>query len=156
MKRLKADQFADQWALLTAGQKEHFNMMTISLGGMGTLWNKPVVTVYVKPCRYTYEFMEKNDYFVVSFFGGTHKEDLNILGTHSGRHEDKLSLTSLTPIEINHGMTYQEAIQTIICKKIYEQDLNLNQIPVEAMNGYYRNEPVHRMFIGEIIEIIEK
>ena len=79
MKRLKADQFADQWALLTAGQKEHFNMMTISWGGMGTLWNKPVVTVYVKPCRYTYEFMEKNDYFVVSFFGGTHKEDLNIL-----------------------------------------------------------------------------
>ena len=65
-------------------------------------------------------------------------------------------MTSLTPIEINHGMTYQEATQTIICKKIYEQDLNLNQIPVEAMNGYYRNEPVHRMFIGEIIEIIEK
>ena len=59
MKRLKADQFADQWALLTAGQKEHFNMMTISWGGMGTLWNKPVVTVYVKPFRYTYEFMEK-------------------------------------------------------------------------------------------------
>ena len=36
------------WALLTAGSAEKFNTMTISWGGLGTLWNKPVVTVYVK------------------------------------------------------------------------------------------------------------
>jgi len=42
--------------------------MTISWDELGTLWNKSVTTVYVKPCRYTYNFMEENDYFVLSFF----------------------------------------------------------------------------------------
>ena len=41
-----------EWAVLTAGEKEKFNAMTISWGGLGTIWNKPVVTVYVKPIRY--------------------------------------------------------------------------------------------------------
>ena len=54
--------FDKKWALLTAGDKESFNTMTVSWGGMGTLWGKPVVTVYVKLCRYTYGFMnEKSD-----------------------------------------------------------------------------------------------
>ena len=60
-------QFDKKWALLCAGTKEKHNTMTISWGGMGTLWSKPVVTVYVKPCRYTYGFMNENDYFTVSF-----------------------------------------------------------------------------------------
>ena len=60
-------QFDKKWALLCAGTKEKHNTMTISWGGMGTLWSKPVVTVYVKPCRYTYGFMNDNDYFTVSF-----------------------------------------------------------------------------------------
>lgn len=32
--------FNNQWALLTAGDETNFNTMTISWGGMGTLWNK--------------------------------------------------------------------------------------------------------------------
>lgn len=156
MERLKANQFDEQWALLTAGPKDHFNTMTISWGGMGTLWSKPVITVYVKPCRYTYEFMENNDYFVVSFFGGQYKKDLGILGSRSGRDGDKLSLTSLTPVEIEHGMTYKEATQTIVCRKIYEQDLDKQKIPQEAIDRYYSDEPVHKMYVGEVINIIEK
>ena len=39
------------WALLSAGQKGSFNMMTVSWGGLGTLWYKPVTTVYVRPQR---------------------------------------------------------------------------------------------------------
>ena len=61
-------QFDKKWALLCAGTKEKHNTMTISWGGMGTLWSKPVVTVYVKPCRYTYGFMNDNEYFTVSFY----------------------------------------------------------------------------------------
>ena len=37
--------FADKWALVTAGVIDDFNTMTISWGGMGTVWNKPVATV---------------------------------------------------------------------------------------------------------------
>ena len=38
---------------------------------MGVLWQKPVVTVYVKPERYTWKFLEKGEYFTVSFLKGT-------------------------------------------------------------------------------------
>ena len=86
-----------EWALLTAGVEEKFNTMTISWGGLGTIWNKPVVTVYVRPNRYTYEFMENNEYFTISFYDKEYKDDLGILGSKSGRNLDKISLTKLTP-----------------------------------------------------------
>ena len=60
-------QFDKKWALLTAGDKEKFNTMTISWGGLGTLWGKPVATVYVRKSRYTHEFMDREDYFTLSF-----------------------------------------------------------------------------------------
>ena len=71
MMHLEADvfrKFDKQWALVTAGTPEHYNTMTISWGGLGTLWRRPVATVYVKKNRYTFEFMEQNDYFTVSFY----------------------------------------------------------------------------------------
>ena len=37
--------FDKKWALVTAGGQDSFNTMTISWGGMGTIWNKPVATV---------------------------------------------------------------------------------------------------------------
>lgn len=46
------DQFDKKWALLTAGKIDNFNSMTISWGGLGTLWNKPVATVYVRTSIY--------------------------------------------------------------------------------------------------------
>ncbi len=36
-------------ALLTAGDEKHLNTMTIGWGQLGTLWNLPVCTVYVRP-----------------------------------------------------------------------------------------------------------
>ena len=56
-----------EWALVTAGTMGNFNTMTISWGGLGTLWNKPVATVYVKPIRHTHSFLDSNEYFTVSF-----------------------------------------------------------------------------------------
>lgn len=59
-----------EWMLVTAGSKEHFNTMTASWGGIGWLWNKPVVFVFIRSERYTYEFMEENEYFTLSFRKG--------------------------------------------------------------------------------------
>ena len=68
---LKTDifsQFDKKWALLTAGTPDRFNTMTISWGGLGTIWGKPVATVYVRKSRYTHEFMDDNEYFTISFY----------------------------------------------------------------------------------------
>ena len=58
-----------EWMLVTAGNKDHFNTMTASWGGIGFLWNKPVVYVFIRPERYTFEFIEKSEYFTLSFLG---------------------------------------------------------------------------------------
>lgn len=57
-----------EWMLVTAGNKEAFNTMTASWGGIGWLWNKPVAFVFVRPERYTYEFIEKGDFLTLSFW----------------------------------------------------------------------------------------
>lgn len=145
-----------EWALLTAGDKNKFNTMTISWGGMGTLWNKPVVTVYVKPIRYTYRFMEDNDYFTVSFYDSEYKKDLGILGSKSGRELDKISLTKLNPKFLDYGVSFKEAKLTIVCRKIYFQDLEFDNIPLNEKDKFYKNEHVHRMYIGEVVDIIDR
>ena len=38
-----------EWMLVSAGDKDKFNMMTASWGGVGFLWNKPVVFVFIRP-----------------------------------------------------------------------------------------------------------
>ena len=111
MMHLEADvfrKFDKQWALVTAGTPEHYNTMTISWGGLGTLWRRPVATVYVKKNRYTFEFMEQNDYFTVSFYPEAQRRALSLL----------------------------------------------DQIPRDVQDIFYRDEPVHRMYIGEVVDII--
>ena len=56
------------WMLITSGEKEKFNTMTASWGGVGVLWNKNVTFAFIRPQRYTFDFMEKNDYYSLSFF----------------------------------------------------------------------------------------
>lgn len=149
------EQFDKKWALLTAGTEGSFNTMTISWGGLGTLWSRPVATVYVKPCRYTYEFMERNDYFTVSFFPEDYKKDLGLLGSKSGRDGDKLALTSLHAKPLENGMGFAEAELTLVCKKLYFQDLDASRIPEDALDRYYKTEAPHRMYIGEVVDIIK-
>ena len=85
------------WMLVTAGDQEKFNMMTASWGSMGYLWNKPVVMVFVRPQRYTFEFTEKKDEFTLSFFDEKYRHALNVCGSVSGRDVNKVQESGLTP-----------------------------------------------------------
>lgn len=147
--------FDKRWALITAGTINKHNSMTISWGGTGTLWSKPVVSIYVKPCRFTHRFIEENDYFVVSFFNEEYRKALEIMGTKSGKEVDKDALANLTPIKYKDVVIYQEAEVTLICKKIYQNNLNINSIPKEIVDKYYKKEEPHTMYVGEVIEILK-
>ena len=149
------DIFNKGWALLTSGTIDDHNSMTISWGEMGTLWRKSVVTVYVKPCRYTHEFMEQNDYFVLSFFKDECKKALGIMGSKSGREIDKDKLSGLSPISHNNVTIYKEAYMTLVCKKIYQNDLKIDNIPLQEIDTYYQEEAPHTMYIGEVVEVVK-
>ena len=147
--------FNDVWALLTAGDKDGYNTMTISWGGLGTLWSKPVATVYVKPIRYTHQFMEKSDYFTISFFSEEHRNILMLMGMKSGRYVDKVKEAGLTADFLDNSVIFKEAKTTLLCKKIYRQDLDVSSMPEDVVNSFYTTEAVHTMYIGEVVDIIE-
>ena len=86
------------WALLTAGGETGFNPMTVSWGNMGVMWNKNIVTVYVRPQRYTKEFIDRSDKFTLSFFEESMRPALKLCGSKSGRDLNKVEATGLTPI----------------------------------------------------------
>ena len=82
MKELNVKQLPDnfftaigkEWMLVTSGDKEHFNTMTASWGCVGWLWNKPVAVIFIRPERYTHEFIEQNETLTLSFLG--HEEEM--------------------------------------------------------------------------------
>jgi len=146
-----------KWALVTAGTPEKFNSMTISWGGLGTLWGKAVATVYIRPTRYTYEFMEQNEYFSLSFFPEENRAALRVMGTKSGRDVDKVALSGLTPVNSENGtVAYKEAEVVLICRKMYAQDMDPNAMPAEVRERFYNGEAAHRMYIAEVVGMIEK
>ena len=108
----------------------------------------------MKPVRYTHEFMEANDYFTVSFFDEKYRKALSVMGTKSGRDCDKVALAGLTPVRIGDGIVgYVQAASTLVCRKIYRQDLDTGAIPEAVIARYYEEEAPHTMYIGEIVGI---
>ena len=152
----------DKWMLITVNSPEKspsFNTMTASWGGMGIMWAKPVANCVVRPVRYTYEFMEAAEYFTLSFLSEKYREALNVFGKQSGRDCDKLAMSkeyglkpellSADGKEIWH---FAEADITLVCKKIYYQDINPDNFIDTTLDKNYPNKDYHRMYFGEIID----
>ena len=147
-------EFDQVWALVTAGTPDNFNTMTISWGGMGTLWGKPVATVYIRTSRYTHEFVDANEYFTISFYPEEYKKVLGILGSRSGRDMDKMHDSGLTPRFLDQGITFKEAKYTLVCRKLFKQQLAIENIPEEVVDTYYKKDAPHDMYIAEVLEIL--
>ena len=147
-------QFDKKWALLSAGKADNFNMMTISWGGLGTLWNKPVATVYVRTSRYTHDFMDKNELFTISFFPEEYRQILGVMGSKSGRDIDKMHDSGLTSKEISGTVSFEEAEVTLVCRKLFKQELSVKNMPADVAESLYSGDAPHDMYIGEVVEII--
>ena len=145
---------AEDWALLTAGTKTDFNTMTVSWGGVGALWGRDVAFVFVRPQRYTYQFMEKYDSFTLSFFDGAYKPELGLCGSKSGRELDKCAATGLVPTEAENGVTFTQAKTVLVCRKIAFQDIEPNGFLDPAIAENYAAGDYHRMYVGEITAVL--
>lgn len=142
----------NDWMLITAGQKDSFNSMTASWGALGILWNKPVAIGFIRPQRYTFEFMNKAETFTLSFFGSEHRAALNFLGSHSGREVNKMTESGLTPVlSERNNIYFSEARLVLECKTVYSDDLKSeNFVNTNLVKDIYPKQDFHRMFIGEI------
>ena len=75
--------FDKKWALVTAGNIQHYNCCTVSWGSLGNIWgtagnSRSTVTVYVHPARYTSEVLKESDILGVTW-GSTVYHMINYL-----------------------------------------------------------------------------
>lgn len=144
--------FHSQLGVVSVGEEGDFRCMTIGWGMMGNVWGHPgsAITVYVHPSRYTFEYMQEKEYFVVSFFPEQYHDDVFQLGRTSGRDGDKVAQTRLTPKTIEHGVGFEEAELTFVCRKISAQQFKLENCPQHMVDGIYSKMEPHYMYIGFI------
>jgi flavin reductase (DIM6/NTAB) family NADH-FMN oxidoreductase RutF len=140
-------------ALLTAGTRETCNTMTIGWCGLGRVWNLPTCTVYVRPERYTYQFMEESEYFTVCGFSAENREKLALCGTKSGRDTDKFAACGFT-VQYGAGDApfIAEAEWVLVCRKLYAQDMTGDCLIDPRPGKFYHGEGWHKMYIGEVVE----
>ena len=145
--------------LLAAGDKEKSNAMTIGWGGIGTLWGRTALTVYVAEKRYTKEFMDKAEYFTVMAFDLKDSKVLNYMGTKSGRDGETAQALGLqTAYTANGTPYYTEATMVIECKIMYAAPFDPQYFKSDAPKKMYANFPagIHSMYIGEVINAWKK
>ena len=145
--------------LLAAGDKKKSNAMTIGWGGIGTLWGRTALTVYVAEKRYTKEFMDKAEYFTVMAFDVEQSKVLNYMGTKSGRDGDKAKALGLhTAYTANGTPYYTEATMVIECKIMYTAPFEPQYFKSDAPKNMYANFPagIHSMYIGEVVNAWKK
>lgn len=146
----------DQWMLITAGTAERCNTMTASWGGLGILWNKPMVTAYIRPQRYTKQFVDESEYFTLSFYSEQYRKQLAVCGSKSGRDVDKVKECGFTVAAADCGAPYfEEADLVLVCRKQMVTPMDPDAIPDEVKEKHYKGD-YHVMYWGEIVEVLKK
>ncbi len=138
------------WMLITSGTLDKWNTMTASWGSLGILWGKQVCFCFVRDSRYTYEFMNENELFSLSFFDESHRGALDYCGSNSGRDVNKAKETGLIPVLIDGSVCFEQSRLTMVCKKIYNQDIDPTNFVDASIHDHYAAKDYHRMYIGEI------
>ncbi len=147
----------DDWGILTGVSDKGFNSMTVSWGSVGVLWSKPVVFAFVRPVRYTYEFMNDGEMFSLAIMNKDIHKKMAVFGSKSGRDVDKYKESGLTAVT-EDGVPYPEEAELVfICRKIANGDIKPDWFIDESIDpDNYPKKDYHRMYIGEIVTVLKK
>lgn len=165
MKEIKHEDFQENafemigkdWLLITAEKDGKVNTMTASWGGVGVLWNKKVAYIFIRPQRYTKEFVDFSDRLSVCVLPNSYRKDLAYLGNVSGKDEDKISNANLKVQKYEDVPYFDEARLTLICRKLYAQDLKEECfIEKDIIDKWYPEKDYHTMYVVEIEKILSK
>jgi flavin reductase (DIM6/NTAB) family NADH-FMN oxidoreductase RutF len=130
-----------------------FNFMTVGWGGIGYFWKRPLAMIMVRPSRYTYEFMESHPDFTLNLFPEEYAEKVAWCGSHSGRTEDKVKHTGLTPTSGRRvaAPVFAEAELVLECRKVYWSELEPARFLADFIQENYPAGDYHRLYFGEIL-----
>lgn len=147
----------DDWLLITAEKEGKANTMTASWGGLGVFCGKDVVFTFIRPQRYTKEFVDNSDTFSLSVLPDKYRQQLTYLGKVSGRDEDKITKSGLTIAYDGNTPYFAEADTVIICKKMCASNLTETDFVQRDMcDKWFANKDFHTVYISEIIKVLTK
>ena len=154
--------FGDEWLALAAGNEDGWNAMTVAWGHLGSIWDRrdrpgclPTAIAYVRPSRYTLEFMDREDSFTLSLFGSEKRKALAYIGSHSGRDGDKCAEAGLSPVFEDGTVYLKDAKLVLVCRKLYEQWLTEDGFVDKALlDENYPKRDLHKMYVGEILRVL--
>lgn len=147
------------WMLIAAEHDHTANAMTASWGGMGVLWGKNVVYIFVRGSRYTKTLLDQSDVFSVMFFDRpAYDEMLTCMGRVSGRDVPKIERCGLTLCHDVEGAPYlEEAHTAVICRKLSRTPIAPEGFLTEGIDSrFYGDGDYHDMYVGEIRRILRK
>ena len=147
----------NEWMLITAKKGETVNTMTASWGMMGVFWGENVVTVGIRPQRYTKEFVDAGETFSISVLPAGYQKEYNYLGSVSGRDEDKMSHIRLHVEEDLDTPYFTEADTVLICRKLYAQEMSKDCMLNDWVDEkWYPNQDYHTLYIAAIEKVMVK
>ncbi len=144
--------FTTSGGFLTSEKDGIYNTMTISWGGVGFLWNKSCFNIYVRPQRYTKQFIDTSKNFTVSVPFGNMKNELSIVGTKSGTEINKSEVVNFIPSKSVSSPIVEGCDAYFECVVRHVQRFDEALLSDEVKKKVYPNEDYHYIYFGEIVE----
>jgi flavin reductase (DIM6/NTAB) family NADH-FMN oxidoreductase RutF len=140
-------------ALLIAGDPP--NAMTIGWGTIGPIWHRQVMTVMVRPTRFTFGLMEKARDFSVCLLPPERNDALGICGTRSGRDTDKVTICGFVMERCARidGFYIAGSDLRIECRIIHKHRLDPATLDPEIVKQFYPKLDFHTVYYGEIMGV---
>lgn len=145
--------------VITAGDKDHYNSMTASWGGLGILFKKPTTWSIFQSDRYTLELIKKHQTYTMSYFPDQYKKQVMFLWSKSGKDSDKMKEVELTSIQTPSGnISFTEARLIVECQLTQittpHSDDFYSQEAKDYVNEMYKDVVNYRKFVfGEITNV---
>lgn len=142
--------------LIVENKKGRVNAMTIGWAQAGFIWGEPVLTVLVRPSRYTHSLLKEASHFSVCVpRNGELSKELAFCGSKTGRDYDKVRACGMKLKEgAAEGLRYLDG-----CALVYQCELRgtallkREALGREEVDKYYPGaEGPHSMFFGKVIK----
>ena len=144
--------------LVTGKGKEAKNIMTIGWMQLGIIWKEPVVSILVRPSRYSYKLLQEYDEFTVNILSDQFNKEIAFCGAQSGAYCNKFKETGLKGITSKEVSTLslKDADITIECKRLYKRNIEPENLNDLILARYYSNNDFHQIITGMILNFNSK
>lgn len=149
--------FRSKGAFLVSGKEA--NPMTVAWGSVGFIWGKPILTLMVRPSRYSYALMEECSDFSLNIPGENELiEELALCGSASGRDRNKIEACGFhleAGIEIATAHI-KECLIHYECRRVHKNDIQSEALDAALVKNFYPAGNFHTLYYGEILGVYKE